>query len=231
MIRYLLTALLALLPGLASADRFPPHPHVYVTGEAVEKLSPDFVETSFMVRRTGADVAATKREVDTITDRVWAAARTLGIARDDFEATGFSVSPVHDFEDGKRHYRGTQVSRQFTARLRDMAKFDAWTEALVQAGVQDVPGVRVDVDRREAREAELRVAALQNARNEADRLAKALDQAVTGVHTISDSPIGDNGGMHFRMMASEAAPEQAPTLPDRVEIRVQAYAVFTLQPR
>lgn len=226
----LLSLLLSLLPisAVNAADRFPTQPHVYVTGEAVEKLQPDFVEVGFMVARTGADVAATKKEVDAITERVWHAAKSVGIARADFEATGFSVSPMYDYTDGRREYRGTQVSRQFRARLRDMAKFNAWSEALVQAGVQDVPGITVNVDQREEKEAALRITALQNARREADRLAAALGQSITGVHTISDTPISEGGGVHFMSMKMEAAPEQAPTLPDKVELRVQAYAVFTM---
>ncbi len=232
MTRLCLIALCSLLlTGNALANRFPSQPHIYVTGEAEQKLTPDFVEVGFTVARTGADVAATMQEVDAITDRVWQAAQKLGIPRDDFEATGFAVNPMFDFEDGKRHYRGTQVSRQFTTRLRDMDRFDDWSEALVRAGVQDVPGIRVDVDRREEREAALRVTALQNARTEADRLAAALGQAITGVHTISDTPIGDGGGVQFRVSAMARTPEQAPTLPDQVELRVEAYAVFLMMPK
>lgn len=228
MIRSCLLLSLLLVAAADAADRFPPQPHVYVTGEAVQKLAPDFVEIGFMVARTGADVAATKQEVDAITERVWNAAKAAGIARADFEATGFSVSPMFDYADGRREYRGTQVSRQFSAKLRDMSRFNAWSEALVQAGVQDVPGISVNVDQREEKEAALRITALQNARREADRLAAALGQTITGVHTISDTPIGEGGSVHFMMAKADAAPEQAPTLPETVELRVQAYAVFTM---
>jgi uncharacterized protein len=224
--RFLLFALL--LCGPAAAERFPSQPHIYVSGEAVEKLSPDFVQVAFMVARTGADVVATKKEVDAITDRVWRAATQLGISRADFEATGFSVNPMYGYQDGKRVYRGTQVSRQFTAKLRDMDRFNAWSEALVRAGVQDVPGISVNVDDRDAKEATLRIDALQNARREAQRMAEALGQVITGVHTISDTPIGQGGGMEVRMMSMRAAPDEAPSLPDHVELRVQAYAVFTM---
>jgi uncharacterized protein len=228
MTRVCLIALALLLPATVLAERFPSQPHIYVTGEAVEKLAPDFVQIGFAVARTGADVAATKQEVDAITDRVWRAARELGIARADFEATGFSVNPMYDFDGGQRRYRGTQVSRQFTARLRDMDRFNALSEALVQAGVQEVPGISVDVDDREDKEAGLRLVALKNAREEAERMAAALGQVITGVHTISDTPIGDGGGVMVRSMAMRAAPEEAPSLPDRVELRVQAYAVFSM---
>jgi uncharacterized protein YggE len=146
----------------------------------------------------------------------------------DFEATGHSINPMYDFVNGKREYRGTQVSRRFTARLRDMDTFNAWSEALVKAGVQDVPGVVVNVDGRDKKEAELRITALRNARAEATRLAAALDQVVTGVYTISDTPIGEGGGMRLRMAAKDAGQHQAPTLPDTVELTVQAYAVFTM---
>jgi len=227
-IALLLMLACTLLPALAAAQRFPAQPHIYVGGEAVARMPPDFVEVNFMVARTGADVAATKQAVDAITERVWTASSALGIARADFESTGFSINPMYDFEDGKRLYRGTQVSRQFTARLRDIEKFNAWSEAVVQAGVQDLPGVSVDVDARDEKEAELRVVALQNARVEAERLAAALGQVVTGVHTISDSPIGDSGPVQFRAMEMKAGADQAPTLPDTVELRVQAYAVFTI---
>jgi len=215
--------------GTAMADRFPTGPHLYVTGEAVEKLAPDFVETSFMVARTGADVPATKKEVDAITDKVWAAAKKVGIAKEDFQATGFSVNPMYDFEEGKRVYRGTQVSRQFLVKLRSMDKFNAWSEALVQTGVQDIAGISVNVDKREEKEAALRVTALKNARAEAERLAGALDQVVTGVHTISDSPIGEGGGgIRALAMRMDKASEEAPTLPDHVELRVESYVVFTM---
>ncbi len=215
--------------GTAMADRFPTGPHLYVTGEAVEKLKPDFVETSFMVARTGADVPATKKDVDAITDKVWAAAKKIGIAKEDFQATGFAVNPMYDFEEGKRLYRGTQVSRQFSVKLRNMDKFNAWSEALVQAGVQDVAGITVNVDKREEKEAALRITALKNAKAEAERLAGALDQVVTGVHTISDTPIGDGGGgIRTMAMRMDKAGESAPTLPDHVELRAEAYVVFTM---
>lgn len=217
-----------MLTGVAMAERFPTGPHLYVTGEAVEKLTPDFVETNFMVARTGADVAATKQEVDAITEKVWAAAKKIGIARSDFQATGFSVNPMYDYDNGKRSYRGTQVSRQFSVKLRNMDKFNAWSEALVQAGVQDVAGISVNVDKRDEKEAALRVTALKNARTEAERLAAALGQAVTGVHTISDTPIGEGGGIRTMTMRMDKAADRAPTLPDHVELQAEAYVVFTM---
>lgn len=215
--------------GTTMADRFPSNPHLYVTGEAVEKLKPDFVETSFMVSRDGADVPATKKAVDDITEKVWAAAKKIGIAKEDFQATGFTVNPMYDYDGGKRVHRGTQVSRQFSVKLRDMNKFNAWSEALVQAGVQDVAGISVNVDKREEKEAALRITALKNAKAEAERLAGALDQVVTGVHTISDSPIGEGGGgIRTMAMRMDKAGESAPTLPDHVELRAEAYVVFTM---
>ncbi len=216
--------------GTAMADRFPQGPHLYVTGEAVEKLKPDFVETSFMVARDGADVPATKKAVDDITEKVWAAAKKVGIAKEDFQATGFTVNPMYDYDGGKRVHRGTQVSRQFSVKLRDMNKFNAWSEALVQAGVQDVAGISVNVDKRDEKEAALRITALKNAKAEAERLAGALDQVVTGVHTISDTPIGDGGGgiRTMAMRMDKAGAESAPTLPDHVELRAEAYVVFTM---
>ena len=226
--RYLLALFALLLTAPVAAERFPAAPHVYVTGEAVEKLAPDFVVVHFSVNRTGADVAATKQQVDAITERAWKAAQAVGIARKDFEATGFSVMPAYDFENGKRIYRGTQVSRQFTARLREMGKFNAFSEQLVQAGVQDVPGISVDVDQREAKEAALRITALQNARSEAEQLVAALGQTITGVHTISDTPIGDGGGVPFKAMRMEASAPDAPSLPDYVELRAEAYVVFLM---
>jgi len=218
-----------LVTGAAMADRFPAGPHLYVTGEAIEKLKPDFVETHFMVARTGADVPATKKEVDAITDKAWAAAKKIGITREDFQATGFAVNPMYDYKDGNRLYRGTQVSRQFNVKLRDMDKFNSWSEALVQAGVQDIAGINVNVNQREEKEATLRVTALKNARTEAQRLAAALDQMVTGVHTISDTPIGEGGGgIRAMSMKVGAAPESAPSLPDHVELRAESYVVFTM---
>lgn len=221
--------LLAAGSALADGSRFPQTPHIYVTGEATSKLAPDFVETQFTVARTGAQISDSKKKVDDIANKVYAAAQQLGIKREDYQATDFSVQPQYDYDQGKRIYRGTRVARSFTVKLRNMDKIGDWNNALVKAGVDEIAGFSVNVDGREEKLAALRVDALKKAREEAERLSAALGQKIVSVHTISDTPISDGGGVMVRAMLMKApAGEAAPELPDTLELQAQAYVVFTM---
>jgi len=214
------------------SDRFPAGPHLYVTGRAVEEHKPDFVETRFSVELTGFDLPAIKKEVDAITNVAWASAKRLGIAQDDFQVTGFSTRRKQNYTNGEMIDLGTEISRQFEVKLRSMDRkdeFNAWSQALFETGLNEIGHVGVDVDGREEKEAALRVTALRNAKAEADRLAGALDQVVTGVHTISDSPFGEGVNTGDGYCRKEGAGDEgAPALPDRVVLTAEVYVLFTM---
>lgn len=96
-----------------------------------------------------------------------------GVADKDIQTTQFSVQPMYDYF-GRPSLRGYQVSNVVTAKLRKLDDAGKVIDAAVKAGGNDaiVQGIRFTIDDTTKLEAQAREAAMKQAKERAEQLAK-----------------------------------------------------------
>ncbi len=176
---------------------------ITVIGEGIATGRPDVAQATIGVEIIRPTVQEATREAQSTMTAVLKALRDQGIAEKDIQTSGFSVwtdrgRPPED----QIAYR---VSNGVSVIIRDLDKVGAVLDAAIEAGANNVYGVRFYIEDPSALESDARAKAMDNARARAEELAKLSGVQLGPIIRISEV-IG--GGVSGATMA--AAPVPAP---------------------
>lgn len=202
--------MLAVIPGhAATASSAGAAPRtIQVAGHGEVRALPDQARLSMAVRVTDMDLQKAQRQTDTVVKNYVAKARALGVAADDLATAGYSVQPQYDYGKDGRTFRGYQVSRSISVKIRDLAKVGAYLQAATGAGVNEISAVELQSSQSAKFRLQALAAAARDARAQASTLAEALGMklgAARLVSTVSDAARPPQPVMMRAMVAS--APE------------------------
>lgn len=191
LLRPLVVAVLATVctTGIAQADAPPPPPLVSVTGQGEVKAMPDMAYVNLGVEARKPSLAEARAEVTAAVERVLALTRELKIDPKLVDASQLQVQPDYRWneKDSKRVLLGYFVARQIQVELRDLDKLGTLLERSVSAGANQMGGARLDSSRRKELERDALAKAVDDARQDAETLARAAGVKVGSVYSLSAS--------------------------------------------
>jgi uncharacterized protein YggE len=174
----------------ASATAEEPRPRtVNVTGAAELSAEPDIARVTLGVESRKPTMEAARADVAAAVDRVLALTRDLKIDPKNVNATRVQVQPDYRWNenDRERVLLGYMVSRQVEVELKDLDKLGALLERAVDAGVNQVGDPVLDSSRRKELERQAMTRAVEDARLNAEALARAAGAKLGAVRTLAAS--------------------------------------------
>ena len=177
---------LLLAPLAVLADSDPPRT-VGVTGYGEVAAEPDLANVNLGVEARRPTMAEARAEVAKTVDRVLALTRDLKIDPKLVNATRLQVQPEYSWneKDRQRVLLGYVVSRQVQVELRDLEQLGPLLERAVDAGVNQVNDPVLDSSRRKSLEREAMAKAVEDARLNAETLAKAAGARLGPVRMLN----------------------------------------------
>jgi uncharacterized protein YggE len=164
----------------------PPMRTITVTGTGMVTLTPDiaYVYVGVHTQDTSATTAMNQNNVQT--QAVIEAIKALGVADEDIKTTNFSVSPQPVY-DANYNQIGTTyvVDNTVYVTVRDLTKLGDLLDNSIQSGANNVYGISFDLADKTDALSQARLAAVQDARKQADELAGATNVQIGDVQTIS----------------------------------------------
>jgi uncharacterized protein YggE len=153
-------------------------------------------------------VAAMQANANQMT-AVVARIKALGVAEDDIQTSGISLSPQYDYNQTTQRqvFRGYVASNRVSVKLRKVADAGKALDALVAAGATDIGGPEFSVDDDAAYRAEARRNALTRAQAQANEYARL--SGYTGVRLLE---------------INESISGRQPPMPLMREVKLQAMA-------
>jgi uncharacterized protein len=151
-------------------------------------FAPDLATVSAGIDTNAPTAAEALGKNNQTYDRIVAALRGLGIARDDVALLSYNVSYnpppqiVPPVVTGERY--GYTVSRAFMVKVRDIGKAGIITDACISAGASAINGVAFSLGNPGAGRAQAIAAAVADARKNAEALAKAASLHIVGIKSI-----------------------------------------------
>ena len=201
-----LALLLAPLAVLADNDR--PRT-VSVSGIGEVAAEPDLAHVTLGVEARRPTMAEARAEVAKTVDRVLALTRDLKIDPKLVNATRLQVQPEYSWNDKDRQrvLLGYVVSRQVQVELRDLEQLGPLLERAVDAGVNQVNDPVLDSSKRKSLEREAMAKAVEDARLNAETLAKAAGVRLGPVRMLNGSSSAPPMPMYRRgpMVMADAA--------------------------
>lgn len=203
---------LALVPLAVQADDRPRT--VTVSGSGEVAAEPDMAHVTLGVEARKPTMAEARTSVSATVDRVLALTRDLRIDPKFVNATRVQVQPEYSWneKDRKRVLLGYLVSRQVQVELRDLEQLGTLLERAVDAGVNQVNDPVLDSSRRKALERDAMAKAVEDARLNAETLARAAGAKLGAVRTLNGSAAAPPMPMYKARVAMAAdagmVPEQ-----------------------
>jgi uncharacterized protein YggE len=198
------------LSGVAMAAEAD-HPRtVSVSGQGEVQAEPDRASVTLGVEARKLKLEEARTEVARTVDAVLKLTRDLKIDQKLVRSTRVNVQPEYNWDNNARERSliGYVVSRQIEIDLRDLDKLGQLLERATDLGVNQLGDPRLDSSKRRELEREAMAKAVEDARANADTVAKASGGKLGAVRTISA-----NSGvvappmpmMRMKAMAAEAA--------------------------
>ena len=181
-----------LLPvALAFADEARPRT-VSVTGQGEVTAEPDLAHVVLGVEARRPALAEARTEVAAAVERLLALTKSLGIDPRLVNATRMQVQPEYRWneKDRQRVLLGYFVSRQVQVELRNLEQLGTLLERAVDAGANQVSDPVLDSTRRKDLERDAMTRAVQDARQNAETLARAAGVKLGPVRVLSATPVG-----------------------------------------
>ena len=174
---------------------------------------PDMARVTLGVEARRPTLADARTTVTKAVDRLLALTRELKIDPKYVNATGLQVQPDYNWNEKERKQvlQGYVVGRQVEVELHDLDQLGTLLERAVTAGANQVGGASLDSTRRKELERQAMALAVQDARLNAETLARAAGAELGTVRTLNASSSPPQVPM-YRMaadMAAAAPPPQA----------------------
>jgi uncharacterized protein YggE len=157
-----------------------------VNGNAQASLTPDVAYINIGVHSENADakeaVASNNVSAQAVTD----ALKALGVDEKDIRTSNFSIYPQDEWgPDGQKIGTKFVVDNTVYVTLRDLNKIGDILGTAVSAGANSINGIQFDVADKTPFLADARKAAVENAKLQAEDLAKAAGVELGEVQSIS----------------------------------------------
>ncbi len=217
-IAVLMVASMLASAGVATAAEVPLR-LVSVTGSGEVKAQPDMAYVTLGVEARRPTLAEARTEVNATVERLLALTRELKIEPKFVDSTRLQVQPDYRWDEkaSRQVLLGYVVSRQVDVELHDLDRLGTLLEKSVSAGVNQVGGARLDSSRRKELERAALTQAVDDARLNADALARAAGARLGPVQSLSTT-----GTMPVPMYAERAMSVAAAPMADAAEQSYQS---------
>ncbi|GHA11509.1 SIMPL domain-containing protein [Oceanisphaera arctica] len=228
---------LSLLPLLFSSTTFaisvPDNPHLVTQGQAEIRVAPDMATLSVAVTALKPESRLAKEEVDTKVAALFSSLANLGIGKKDIDSGNVITRPDYTYPKNGEGPKlvGYQAERQISVRLYDLDLLSQALNKILEQGIQTIQ--QVSYGRRNADELhrEARLAAVANAKDLAEELAREFGHKLGGVYAIEYQPQESTvPPRHFGMMNKMASQEalDASYVQNEIQFTDRVQVVFNL---
>jgi len=178
--------LTACVPASIAVQNQPPQRTITVTGTGKVTLTPDIAYISIGVHTENASAKEAVSGNSTQAQAVIAAIKGFGVADKDIQTTDFSINPQQQTDaNGKVTGIIYVVDNTVYVTVRDLGKLGDLLDSSVTAGANNVNNITFDVADKTAALSQARLAAVADAKKQADELTKATGVTLDVVQSIS----------------------------------------------
>jgi uncharacterized protein YggE len=159
-------------------------PQINVSGEGKVKVTPDQALILATVETKGNNSKEVKKLNDQQMEAVLKLVKSMNLAPADYKTKRVSLMPQYDYEKKKTSYIATQTIEII---LRDLSKYDALMEGLVDQGVNRIDNVTFQSSKLAQYQSDARKLAMKEAKLKAEDYVSVLGQKIGSAVVITDS--------------------------------------------
>ena len=172
-----------------------------VIGEGKVDIIPDTASVELgIVISDVKTVDEAQAKMNTANNAIVESVKKVGIDEKDVKTSNYSITPTYNYDRGANSITGYSGNATVTIKVRDTSKLPAVIQEATKAGANQVMGTNYLVDKPETYREKARQMAIDNAKEQAQKLASQLGIRLGKVTNIVES---SNGTGPIPMMYAE----------------------------
>ena len=207
--------------------------HINVTGTEVVQVKPDMAVLTFSVTKQSKAADEAKKQVDAIVAKVLDRLKKYGDKDVKIIANNLSINKNRNYQTGE--IINFNVSMPFEVEIYDLALQNRVLDDILAAGVEDINPLAYKFRDENSAYDRAMQAALQAAKNRAEKIAKFYGRALGPVLVVEDSnynshsPMPIRAMMDVKMMAAAAPRGTQVMVPDHIDYSFTVYVTYALK--
>lgn len=178
--------LTACTPSTITVENQPSPRVITVTGTGMITMTPDLAYIYIGVQTEDASATVAMELNNTQAQAVIDEIKSFGVEAKDIQTTNFSIYPNPVYDEFYNEIGVTYVvSNTVYVTMRDLAQLGDLLDAVVRSGANSINGISFDVADKSEAISQARLAAVEDARQQADELAGAAGVEIGEVQSIS----------------------------------------------
>jgi|SRR5271157_425046 len=216
-------------PSTVTLQPQPTQRTVTVTGTGMVTLTPDIAYIYIGVETQNSTAAQAVADNNTKAQAVITAIKGFGVADKDIKTTDFSIYPQQQYDpNGKLTAVTYRVDNTVYVTVRDLSKLGDLLDTVVQSGANTINSIQFDLADKTQALSQARLAAVTNARQQADELTSAAGVQLGQVLTISYEDSTPPVAYPVARLAA-AADNSVPVSAGSMQITTTVTIVYALQ--
>ena len=147
---------------------------ITVTGNGKLETKPDYAELQIEVQTESKDVSEAQRQNAVKMNQVIQSLLALNNDREDIQTSFYNVTPVYDYVEGKRIFRGYEVTNAITVKIRTLTELGLVIDTVIKNGANSISQLTFKLENEETYYKGALQLALQNANEKVQALAVSL---------------------------------------------------------
>lgn len=174
-----------------------------VTGEGKVDIVPNTATVDVGVRvNKAATVDAAQSQINETNNAIIAAMQKLGIEKQNIKTSNYSIYPSYDYSNGRDEITGYDGNVTLSIKTTNVDQVSQVIASATEAGANEIQNTRFEVEDPASYRAEARKKAIDNAKEEAKKLAGDLGIKLGKVVNIVEH--NSSGGDVYPMMSEKA---------------------------
>jgi len=147
---------------------------IIVNGHGKVMAKASYVQLQVEVNTQGKHVQDAQKENAMKMNRVMQSLLALQIPREHIQTTGYTISPLYDFENGKQIFNGYEVTNAITVKVTDTNQVGAVIDTAVQNGANRISSIQFNIADADTYYQQALTLALHNAQMKAKTIAETM---------------------------------------------------------
>lgn len=178
-----------------------------VVGEGKVEVVPDmaYIDAGITINNVPT-VKEARSKVDEVNTLLIAEVKKLGLDPKEIKTTNYSVSPQYTYEGNTNRITGYEGYATITVKTKKTELVPLIIEAAIKAGANQINNTRFVVDNPAVYREEARAKAIQNAKDQAEKIAKSLGIKLGKVTNVVESVSGGVSPQYDGMYSAKGLP-------------------------
>jgi uncharacterized protein YggE len=193
-------------------------------------ITPDIAYINVGIHTEANDVSTALNDNSTQAQKITDTLTGLSVDKKDIQTTSFNVYPMTTYAtDGSVSRKYFAVDNSVYVTVRDLSALGKLLDAVVKSGANTINGITFDVQNKDAAMAQARDLAIQNAKTEAESIAKSAGVTLGDLQTISVSTSGTPNTVYDAKALGGGTSASVPVSAGQLEISVDAALTYSIK--